>query len=535
MSNLNFNGLNSSGVATGEYVKLIGQTKLKDKLTRSFNANSISTGNKDSIILNIFGNWGLGKSHIAFKLFSEINGLVKSNGKELVANEFSNEAVCVLLNYKFIDSFDLKFLPRNIALSAAYWLDDESYSMHIGNKDALCFQVERDKIIHNLHTSALKRYNNQFNNHKDEDYYPFEALRIFLNENNKKRLIIIIDEIEELEHVSRLGYTRINISNLYEQLVSFVSTASKSKNEKYRIGFVFLISQEMYDKVKEFVEETETSSARRFENVYLKRYSREDMKDFLKERLSDKEREFIDPFIELFLAIWEASNRNFGWFEVAAKNLCLELSQTSNPDIKVIERALMKTKKNKISVFNQLGYKSLINRYQSTIKDIVDSYCLKAVPQKLESSFDLIKSILATCGEVSLKIDEVGDIYDPDFSDRLKKNKSRIKDMISFENSLGSIPAESIIDSLYKIGKDKFLTYFPDKDFQFHLTWAANRKLDLFFTEKLKDSLNMKESSDFFILSTEHRRDIYPFYKPNITANWISAKKLREIREFIDS
>jgi len=535
MSNINFNGLNSSGIATGVYSKLIGQNKLKNIFKRAFNANRITPGNNESIILNIFGDWGLGKSHLAFKLYSEINGLINSPDKELVADEFSDNAICVLLNYKFIKTFDMQFSPRNIALAAAYWIDDDAYSMYVGNKDALCFQMEREQIIHKLETSELQRYNHQFANYKDEDYNPFKALKILLNENKNKRMVIIIDEIEELEHSSATGFARINISNLYSRLVTFVSTASRSLDEKYRIGFVFLISQEMYDKVKEFVEETETSSARRFINIYLRRYSQEHMMEFLNERLTDDEMDFIKPFKEFFFAIWEACNRNFGWFEVAAKNLCLELSQEASPDIQVIERALMKTKKNKFSIFNQLAYKSLMSEFRLANKDLVNSYCLKAFPQNLNPSSEIIDSIIVNCGEITLAIDEVGDIIDTGFADRLKKNKSRIDEMLTFENSIGSIPTETIIDSLYSFENDKYLTYYPDKDFQFHLTWAANRKLDLLFTEKLKDSLNMKKSPNYFVISTEKRSDIYPYYKPNISANWITPKKLRQLREFLDS
>ena len=89
----------------------------------------------------------------------------------------------------------------------------------------------------------------------------------------------------------------------------------------------------MYEKVKMYVEEVESSSSRRFINLYLRRYSKNDMMEFLDERLTKDEREYIKPFIEYFLAIWEACNRNFGWFEVAAKNLCLELSQKSSSNI----------------------------------------------------------------------------------------------------------------------------------------------------------------------------------------------------------
>jgi len=534
MINLNFDGLNSSGIATGDFTKLIGQNRLKEICLRAFNANRITSGNKESIILNIFGDWDLGKTHLAYKIFSEINGLTEFNNNELVANEFADKAICVLLNYKFIETFNLKFWPRNIALAAAYWLDDNSYSRHIGNRDALCFQLEREKIIQKLDTSELQKYNNQFNNHRDDDYKPFEALKTFLNENNKKRLIIIIDEIEELEH-SSMGYAKIKISDLYERLVTFVSTASKTLDEKYRIGFIFLISQEMYEKVKVFVEEVETSSSRRFINLYLRRYSKNDMMEFLDERLTNNEREYIEPFIEYFLAIWEACNRNFGWFEVAAKNLCLELSQKSSSDIQVIENALMITKKNKFSIFNHLAYKNFIEKFHSANKDIVSSYCLKAVPQDLNPSPDLIDKLIVKCGEVTLRIDENGYIIDPSFTERLKNNKSRINEMISFENSIGSMPIENIIDALYSIKNNKFLTYYHNKDFQFHLTWAANRKLDSFFTEKLKNSLNMEESSDYFLLSTENRSEIYPYYRPKISANWITAKKLRELREFLDS
>ena len=531
MSNLNFNGLNSNGVATGEYNELIGQSRLKKKLLDIFNSNKVTEGNKDSIIINIFGDWGLGKTHLAFKMFSEINGLVESSKMEIVEASFSNEALCILLNYRFIESFDLKFLPRNIALSAAYWLDEESYK-RIGSRDTICFQDERVSLIKKTETIELQKYNNQYSNHKDEDYEPFKALNILLEENNKKRLIVIVDEIEELERMSGSGYTKINISNLYDQLTTFISNASKQ--EKYKIGFVFLISQEMYDKVREFVEETPTSSDRRFDNILLRRYSSLEMKEFLELRLNGDEIKIINPFMDYFEAIWEASNRNFGWFEIAAKNLCLEIiKMLPNPNINAIEEALLKTKKKYThSIFNPLAYKDLITRYQS---EIVNSYCLKTVPQNLKLSIDIKNKILATCGEVTLKIDEAGDIADHDFSDRLKENKSGIKELIAFENSLGSMPIENIIDSLYSFGKNKFLTYFPSQDFQFHLTWAANRKLDSFFTEKLKASLDMKESSDYFLLSTENRKNIYPYYKENISANWITSKKLRELREFLDS
>lgn len=535
MNNLNFDGLNSSGIATGEFFKLIGQDRLKEMVLNSFSANKVTPGNKDSIVLNVFGDWGLGKSHLAYKLFSEINGLIDSSQTELVVNQFSEESVCVLLHYKFIETFDIKFWPRNIALATAYWLDDDSYSLHIGNKDAICFPNEREKIIHNLKMLELHRYNTQFENHKDDNYNPFEALKIFLNENNRKRLIIIIDEIEELEHSSTRGYTKINISNLYERLVTFTSTASNSVDEKFRVGFVFLISQEMYDKVREYVEEAETSSSRRFINIHLRRYSRNNMIDFLEERLNDDEKNFIEPYKEYFLAIWEACNRNFGWFEVAAKNLCLELTQKRTQDIQVIERALMKTKKNRFSIFNPLAYKSLLNRFQSTNRSILNSYCLKTFPQNLNPSSDLTNKILVNCGELTLEIDDKGDIIDSDFAERLKKNQSRLGEIISFENSIGRIPFESIADSLYNVKDNTFLTYYSNKDFQFHLTWAANRKLDMQFTEKLKDSLNIKKSNDYFLLSTEDRSDIYPYYKPNISANWITAKKLRELREFLSS
>lgn len=533
MDDINFDGLNSGGIATGKFIKLIGQKQLKERIRSEFSANKVTPGNIESIIINVFGDWGLGKSHLAYKLFSEINGLSDTNRNELASKKFSDNSICIILNYKFIKNFDLQFNPKNIALAGAYWLDDETYSIYIGNKNDICFSTQREKIINELKTLDLQQYHSQFTGQGDNDYNSFEALKIFLNENNTKRLIIIIDEIEELEQ-SASGFARINISNLYERLATFVSTASDSPNEKYRIGFIFLISQKMYDKVKEYIEETESSGARRFMNTYLKRYSNEDMLDFLNERLTDTERQFIKPFEDYFSAIWEACNRNFGWFEVAAKNLCLELSENKSQDLQVIAQALKKTKKNRFSIFNQIGYLNLLNTY-TIDKEIVNSFCLKTFPQNLSPHSNLINNLVVKCGEVSLKIDPNGVIVDKDFTERLKQNDSIIGEMIKFGNSIGSIPIESIVDSLYPNGDNKYLTYFTNSEYQFHLTWAANRKLDLFFTEKLKDSLRMEESQTFFLLSTEKRREIYPYYKPNISPNWIKSKKLREIKEFLES
>lgn len=530
----NFDGLNSSGVATGKNLKMIGQKTLKERLTTEFSDNKVSERNSDPIVVNVFGDWGLGKTHLAYKLFNEINNLVLENELEIVSKKFADNSICALLNYKYIDTFQLSFLPRNISLAASYWFDEDAYSISVGNKNQICFNPQREKILDELNLENLKNYNSLYSNYKNSDFDSFEALKKFLDENNKKRLIIIIDEIEELEHKSNT-FVRIDISKLYERLTTFVSNAPDSISEKYRIGFIFLISEEMYDRVKEYVEITETSSARRFINIHLKRYSEEEMFNFLRERLLDNEWEFVKTYKEYFRAIWEACNRNFGWFEVAAKNLCLELSKEDKNDLQTIEEALKKTKKNRFSVFNHLYYKSLLEQNAGN-ETLIERFCLKPFPQKFEE--DRLIEEIVYCGETSLKTDENGDIIDPKFNERLKENKSRLADIISFENSIGNLPIESITDSLYKfdnLRENYYLTYYPIKDFQFHLTWAANRKLDRTFTEKLKDCLNLQKRDDYSIVSTDVRKDIYQYYKPNLSADWINPKKLRIIKKFLNS
>ncbi len=534
-----FKGLSDDGIASLHHTEIIGLDDIKQSCTQDIFIHS-KIGSDETITVNVFGEWGSGKTHFGNRLFCEINnpGMTPAF---LTDNAFSSNAIAVMLDFNFIKIFG-DTTTRSIATAACFWLDDIGF-LNLCQGYPKCFKSHLDylKSQKNPNLVSLQNYNSQFQSRNASNYEPFDALIDFLDSNHLDRIIIIVDELEEIQLATH--YNRVSIRDLFNELKGFINHAKGNKER--RITFVSLLSQSMYNQISDLIEPppgpagATSSHPRRFYNLFLRKYGLEDMKSFLANRLDPLESQYVSAFInDHFTYLWEACSRNLGWFEVGAKKLCLEI-QAKNQRINYDDflEVLKKTQKGTYNViFNLNLFNVLSNGMSSQIKNEFIKLVLRLLPQTINpamvtsiqnhlNNFTWIKGLVGNL--IKFSFNQIQ--FESDFTNQ----GGILGDTLRVPNSSTSILPLFIKMSLYPTPQQTdFITLEQSEEYQRHLAWVSNRRIDKTFSDFVH-IIFRGTSINEIILSPLLRQELFYFYKPDIAPDWLDQTQLNKIMQFL--
>ena len=567
-------GFSESGVPTyrpmDEQRLIIGNNRLKETCKNNiFTASRISKEN-DPIVVSIVAPWGQGKSLTGHELFRElVMDEWDDEKRQLTTQEFGMGAIPTFLTYPNIDGLKRDLKPSHICYTALEWLHPNGWSelkkRGAGSAEALREHLNSKSNLDELDFSMLgwDRYDKKFSFALDD---PFDALDEFLERNRLSRLVVIIDEIEKIHEKGAFSAT--TLSALIEKLAGFIDDATRGSS-KWQVAFVFLISKQYYRELMTvggpYIRRLMTSGLMMLDSKPDFAFA----KDFVVSHTNSDENELINEHANLFKALWEATGRNYGWFEIACARLLgnekiksklksvesyEDILEEIYPDISKIGKPMLTPLyKTILNYFGRGGFEMHL--------DIIRAAMLTPIPlpiSTIQKKFRIhdLDSAMREINKISVKYEELrcplittlGSITEEptltnsEFSRALSGGGiDRIEDSGKIRLSGGiEIPYDDVESIFYYEGDDNWLFYDEDdgKELALHIGWVSDIKVDANGARKFISALKNKdfvETKTHICLSPSARCLLYPnTYKSEIVPEWLNPDKLKEILEWLE-